>query len=122
MSLWLTEVGSVLSSLFPAVAAAEPDERSNATVPEYDLVPQLIGDPPRTPLGRRAGIPHQTPFLSAASVDWVRSIVARGRFSASEEFIDASRVMRARDEQMQADDLRYQKAAADSSVPSLKID
>ncbi|MGY4646332.1 NAD(P)/FAD-dependent oxidoreductase [Mycobacterium sp. URHB0021] len=54
------------------------------------------------------------------SIGFAQSSLAR--FSASEEFVAASPVMRARDEQMHADDFRYQKAAADSSVPSSKID
>ena len=41
------------------------------------------------------------------------------RFSASEEFMPASPEMHPRDEQMYADELRYQKASADgTTVPS----
>jgi NADH:ubiquinone reductase (H+-translocating) len=54
------------------------------------------------------------------SIGFAQSSLAR--FSASEEFIPASEMMHPRDEQMYADDLRYQKAAADGSAPSLKSD
>jgi NADH:ubiquinone reductase (H+-translocating) len=44
---------------------------------------------------------------------------SQARFSVSEEFMSASAEMRPTDEQMYADELRYQKASADPrTVPS----
>jgi hypothetical protein len=81
-------------------------ERSGRLMPE--LGPELAA---------RAELTNTLFARPLVSIGFAQSSLAR--FSASEEFIPASAVMHPSDQQMYADDLRYQKASADpTTVPS----